>query len=142
MDPFALLLAGNSHGSPDNTFGKKMKTDTNTRQIQFLATVLALVSGYYAIRASLCLPRFREMFAAGDGLEPHFSLGSLILLHPYWYLALVIATQLVTLIAIWREFVGHKLIYPIGIVLQFILIDRAVASAFDPLVRMMSNMGQ
>lgn len=120
----------------------KMQTDTSSRQIQFLATVLALVSGYYAIRASLCLPKFREMFSATDELEHPLSLGSLILLHPYWYLALVIATLVVTLLAIWREFAGHKLIYPIGIVLQFILIDRAVASAFDPLVRMMSTMSQ
>ena len=118
-----------------------MNTDTNPRPIQFLATVLALVSGYYAIRASLFLPKFREMFLAANGLELPSSLGSLILLHPYWYLALVIATLIVTLLAIWKEFSGHKLIYSAGIVLQFILIDRAVASAFDPLVRMISTMG-
>lgn len=120
-----------------------MKTDDTTRQVQFLATVLALVSSYYAIRASLCLPKYREMLVElVDGPTLPRSLGTLILMHPYWYLALVIATLLATLVAIWKEFPGHKLLYPLGIVLQFILLDRAVASGFAPLVRIISDMGQ
>jgi hypothetical protein len=120
-----------------------MKPDDTPRQIQFLASVLALVSGYYAIRATLNLPKYREMFEAADELNNQpSSLGTLILLHPYWYLAFVIGTLVVTLLAIWKEFRGHNFIYPLGIVLLFILIDRAVASGLAPLVRMISSMGQ
>jgi hypothetical protein len=119
-----------------------MKTDDTTRQVQLLATVLALVSSYYAIRASLCLPKYREMLVELDAITLPRSLGTLILMHPYWYLALVIATLVATLVAIWREFPGHKLFYPLGIVLQFVLLDRAVASGFAPLVRIISNIGQ
>ena len=119
-----------------------MKTDDAPRQVQLLASVLALVSGYYAIRATLCLPKQREMYLEMDALKLPSSLGTLILLHPYWYLALVVATLIVTLVAIWKEFRGHKFIYPLGIVLLFVLIDRAIASGFAPLVRIISDMGQ
>ena len=43
------------------TVRQKMKTDTTSRQIQYLASVLALVSSYYAIRASVQLPKFHHL---------------------------------------------------------------------------------
>ena len=120
-----------------------MKPEETARQVQFLASVLALVSGYYAIRATLNLPKYREMFEAADDLNKlPSSLGTLILLHPYWYLAFVIATLVVTILAIWKEFRGHNFIYPLGIVLLVIQFDRAVTSGFGPLFRMISTMGQ
>jgi hypothetical protein len=118
-----------------------MKQEETSRQIQYLATMLALVGGYYAIRASLQLPKFREMFVGLDASDQPFSLGMLIIGHPYWYLALVVAALTGTLLAIWKTFRIHNVIYPIGIGLQFFLADRAVASAIDPIIRMISTMG-
>ena len=118
-----------------------MKQDETPRQIQYLATMFALVGGYFAIRASLQLPRFRDLFVGIDAADQPFSVGMLIIGHPYWFLALVVATLIGTLLAIWKSFRFHGVIYPIGIGLQFFLADRAVASAVEPILRMISTMG-
>lgn len=107
-----------------------------------LASVLALVGGYYAIRASLQLPTFHKLLVATEELEGPWSMGSLILSHHYWFLTVSIVTLISTLIAIWHEFRGHKYIYSVGIVLLFVLTDRAVASFLEPIVRMISAMSQ
>lgn len=119
-----------------------MKSEDPHRQIQYLASVLALVSSYYALRASLQLPKFRELFVGIEEEPKHLSLGMVILDHPHLFLALVIATMVATIFAIWSTFKHHQIIYPIGIALQFFLADRAVASAMDPIIRMISAMGQ
>jgi len=118
-----------------------MKTDTTSRQIQYLASVLALVSTYYAIRASLQLPKFYHLLLDIDGAEQPSSLGKLILGHSNWFLALVVVTSIATLLSVWRTFKHHELLYPIGIGLQFFLAERAISSVLDPVVRMISIMG-
>jgi len=118
-----------------------MTQEESQRQVQYLATILALVGGYFAIRALLQLPRFRELFVGLDEANQPFSIGMLILGHPYWFLALVVVSLIATVLAIWKSFRFHRVIYPIGIGFQFLLADRAVASAVDPILRMISTMG-
>jgi hypothetical protein len=117
-----------------------MKTDTTDRQMQFLASVLALVSSYYAIRASLLLPKFHHLLLDVDGTERPFSFGKLILGHSNWFLALVVVTFAVTLFSIWKTFKYHQCIYPVCIGFQFLLAERAVASIVDPVVQIISTM--
>lgn len=118
-----------------------MEPNKTSRQIQYLATVLALVSTYYAVRATLVLPGFYQMFMTGDVGDRLYSVGWLILEHHYWFLALVVATSIMTLSAIWKSFKYHELAVPLGIGLQFFLAERAVASVVDPMIRMISVMG-
>ena len=117
-----------------------MKTDTTGKQIQYLATVLAVVSSYYAIRASLLLPKFHHLRLDADGTERPFSLGKLILGHPNWFLALVVVTLTATVFSIWKTFKYHQCFYPVCIGFQFLLAERAVASIVDPVVRIISTM--
>jgi hypothetical protein len=119
-----------------------MTSENTPAENRLLASVLALVGGYYAIRASLQLPKFHRLLAVTEEIDHPLSFGNLILSYPHWYLTLVIVTLLATLIAIWHEFGGHKFIYCIGIVLLFVLTERAVASFIDPIVRMMSTLSQ
>ena len=117
-----------------------MKTETTERKIQYLASVLALVSGYYAIRASLLLPKFHHLRLEVNETERPFSIGKLILSHPNWFLALVVVTLTVTLFSIWKIFKYHQCIYPACIGFQFLLAERAAASVVDPIVEIISNM--
>ena len=103
--------------------------------------MLALVGGYFAIRAAVQLPKFRELFVGLDEADQPFSVGMLIIGNPYWFLALVVVSLVGTVLAIWKNFRFHGVIYPIGIGFQFFLADRAVASAMDPIIRMISLMG-
>jgi hypothetical protein len=118
-----------------------MKPNDTSRQVQYLATVLALASGYYAIRAALYLPQFHAMFENLDEFHPTFSIDLLIMNHANWFLALVVATLITTLLAIWKNFRHHDLVVAFGIGLQFLLVDRAVASSLDPILRMIATMG-
>ena len=120
---------------------QEMKTDTTGKQIQYLATVLALVSSYYAIRASLLLPKFHHLLLDAEGSERPFSLGKLILSHPNWFLALVVITLAATLFSIWKTIKYHQCIYPVCIGFQFLLAERAVASVVDPVVQIITIMG-
>jgi hypothetical protein len=117
-----------------------MKSDTTDKQIQYLASVLALVSSYYAIRASLLLPKFHHLLLDVDGTERPFSLGKLILSHSNWFLALVVVTLSATLLSIWKCYKHHQFIYPVCIGFQFLLAERAVASVVDPVVEIISIM--
>ncbi len=117
-----------------------MKINQTGRHIEYLASVLALVSGYYAIRAALLLPKFQLMLAGiGEG-NRELDLGRSILNHPDWFLALVIATLAINLFAIWKTFNGHVAVYSIGIAFEFFLLERAFASVMDPMVRMINVM--
>ena len=102
--------------------------------------MLAIVSSYFAIRASLLLPKFHHLLVGLDDEPQHFSAGKSILEHPHLFLALVIATMVATPLAIWKPFRYHQLIYLMGIALQFFLFDRAAASILDPIVRAISIM--
>ena len=113
-----------------------MKPEDPHRQVQRHASVLAIVSSYFAIRESLQLPKFHHLLVGLDDEPQHFSAGKSILEHPHLLLALVIAT----LLAIWKPFRYHQVIYLMGIALQFFLFDRAVASILDPVVRAISIM--
>jgi hypothetical protein len=118
-----------------------MKTDNTGRQVQRLASVLALVSGYYGIRASLILPEFQHLLRDAYGAERPFTVGKLILEYPHGFLALVIITSTATLFAIWKKFKSHEAVYPILIGFQFLLTERAVSSVVDPAVQIISTMG-
>jgi len=119
---------------------QEMKTDNTARQIQYLATVLALVSSYYTIRASLLLPKLHHLLLDVDGTERPISLGTLILGHSNWFLALVVLTLTATLFSVWKTFKYHEFIYPVCIGFQFLLAERAVASVVDPVVQIISTM--
>lgn len=119
-----------------------MKTeDTTQRQIQHLATVLTLIIGYYTIRAALNLPKVSQMLSETDMIDA-LSLGGIILEHPYLIIAISVGTTLVTMTAIWWRFKNHHIVYPVGIAFQFFLADRVVASATDPIFRMISIMSE
>ena len=119
-----------------------MKTHSTERQIQFLASVLALVSSYYAIRASLLIPKFHNLLLNIDENEMPFSLGKLILAHSNWFLALVVVTMTTALLSIWKPYKYHQCVYMVGIGFQFLLAERAVASFVDPVVEIISSMSQ
>ncbi len=117
-----------------------MKTDDTTqRQVQYLATVIALIIGYYTIRAALNLPKVAQMLYEIDMVDK-FSLGGIILEYPYFIIGISAMTTMVTLTAIWQTFKNHHIVYPVGIVFQFFLADRVIASATDPIFRMISIM--
>jgi hypothetical protein len=117
-----------------------MNTDSTGKQIQYLATVVAVVSSYYALRASLLLPKFHQLLLDAEGSERPFSLGKLILSHPNWFIALVVVTLAATLFSIWKIFKYHQCIYPVCIGFQFLLAERAVSSIVDPVVQIISTM--
>lgn len=118
-----------------------MPSEHQSGEIRHLASALALVGGYYAIRASLKLPAFHEYMANMDVFLPPWSVSALILNHHHAFLACVIAVLITTLLAIWVRFKNHKFIYTCGILLLFILADRAISSILDPILLMISNMG-
>lgn len=118
-----------------------MSSENQSGGIRFLATVLALIGGYCAIRVALIIPAFRELMMNSDMELPQRTVGTLILAHPHAFVALVIAVLITTLLAIHLEFKNHKLIYSCGIVLLFIFADRAAAGILEPIIRMISLMG-
>ena len=72
-----------------------MKTeDTTPRRVQYLATVIALIIGYYTIRAALNLPKVSRMLSETDMID-QLSLGGMILEHPYLVIGLSVGTTLV-----------------------------------------------
>lgn len=117
-----------------------MNPDKQSRQFQYLATMLTLVSSYYAIRVSLVLPKFNYLLMGLDGIDMS-SVGKLILQHPYWFLTMVIIILTVTLAAVWKTFKHHDLVAACGIGLQFFLAERAVSSVVNPITEMISIMG-
>jgi len=119
---------------------QEMKIDTTARRIQYLASILALVSSYYAVRASFLLPNFQNLLLDIEGTERPTSISKIILEHPNWFLALVIVTLIATLVSIWKTFRFHEVFYPVCIGFQFFLAERAVASIVDPVVKIMSSM--
>jgi hypothetical protein len=119
-----------------------MKSTENTLQVQRLATALALVGAYIAVRVSLYLPRFQIMFSEVDTSDEGVSAGRFILMHHYAFIALISAVLIVTLFAIWKPFKHHSIVYSIGIGLLFLLGDRALASILDPFMRMISVMSE
>jgi hypothetical protein len=50
-------------------------------------------------------------------------------------------TLLATLAIIWTNLRFRQRIYPLGILLLFLFAERAVMAAFDPLFRMVTDMG-
>lgn len=111
-------------------------------EARLLASTMALVGAYNGIRASLELPKLQTLLGEMDSYETAqpWSLGHLFLSHPYWIIAAVIITFIATFVAIWSKIRGRKFIYCGGILLLFILTDRALASVLDPIVRMISMM--
>jgi hypothetical protein len=59
-----------------------------------------LVSGYYAARVTLELPKYRHILSAPDEEQPTSPVGRLILEHHHGFLALIILTLATTLTAI------------------------------------------
>ncbi len=116
-----------------------MDSTNTSNEIRYLASAITLASGYYAIRTSLQLPKFHEMFVGMDAEQPQ-TLNTMILNYPYGYLAVVVMTLLVTLAIIWTNLKFRHRIYPIGICLLVLFTERAVTAAFDPLFRMVSTM--
>ena len=102
--------------------------------------MLTLAGSYYAIRVSLALPQFNYLIMVSDGISLS-SIGRAILQHPYWFLTLVVSTMIITLVAVWKTFNHHELIAACGIGLQLFLAERAVMSALDPIIQMISIMG-
>ena len=125
-----------------STFCKEMKTTKNTLRVEHLATVLALVGSYIAVRVSVHLPRFQTMFSEDDISDEAFSIGRTILMHHYPYIALIATVLVVTLVAIWKPFRHHSIVSSVGIGLLFLLGDRALASILDPFFRMITAMSE
>ena len=119
-----------------------MKTEnTAQKQVQCLATIISGIVGYYTIRTALQLPKVSQMFTETDVVD-QFSLGGIILEHPYLIIGFSVVTTLATIAAIWRTFKNHHIAYSVGIALQFILANRVVASITDPFFRMISIMSE
>jgi hypothetical protein len=118
-----------------------MKPDDTPRQLQYIATTIALATGYYAVRAAWQLPKIHELVSE-LGVEEDISLGSLIRGNPQAYLFVSATILAVTLFSIWKEYRFHSLVYSIGIGILIILADRAVASALEPMLKMISDMSE
>lgn len=82
------------------------------------------------------------MFAEIDIEKESNSLGALIRGNPQGYLFIAATVLAVTLFSIWRKYRFHSLVYSVGIGILIILADRAVASALEPILRMISDMSE
>lgn len=118
-----------------------MKPEDLQRQIQYLATTLASIGGYYAIRACSLLPNYRLMIEGMDIDLSHPGLGRAMLGFPYLTIGVAVGVLLVTLFAIWRSFKHHQIVSSVGIVMLFVIADRALTAGVAPIVQAISVMG-
>lgn len=110
------------------------------RKTELLATAVTLVFAYYALRASLFLPAYREMFANTDAELPRFT--ALVFRYSGTVTVLVAAVAAITLWAIWSRHRLGGLVAAAGIIGLGIGTQLLCSAAMAPLFRMINMMGQ
>ena len=107
-----------------------------------MASAVTLVFGYYAFRATLIVPGFREMYSGFDDEALRSSaMTMLVLNHSGAIGAMVVATVLITIAAIWSSHRLAGVISAGGIVMLGIGTHFLVNAATAPFVEMIRAMG-
>jgi hypothetical protein len=119
-----------------------MSTNNTNRDYQFLASAIALVSGYFAIRACFVLPKAANMLSELGEMDGAPGFERLLFEHSLMPLPIMALAFVVTVLSIWIRYRFSSLVAALGIVFMAVGAHLILSTSMAPLFRMITLMGE